>query len=197
MSLDGRKLMILSVVVEQFIESGEPVGSKFVAEVMNNAVSSATIRNDMAALEEMGLLERPHASAGRVPTHRGYRLYIDQLMKAKPLTSAERSEIDALFNVRNADPDRLLEDAAETLASTTGYASVSATMIPSTVTVRRVDIIPVGERTAVILLIASSGVIKNKVCRVDFDLGDAIVDFFVKFANSRLRGRSLDEITSS
>ncbi|MEG1849526.1 MAG: heat-inducible transcriptional repressor HrcA [Oscillospiraceae bacterium] len=196
MPLDGRKMMILSVVVERFIQSGEPVGSKYVAQVMNNSVSSATIRNDMAALEDAGFLEQPHASAGRVPTHRGYRIYIDQLMKAQPLSAQERAEIDALFNVRNADPDRLLEDAADSLADLTRMATISTTMIPTTVTVRRIDIIPAGPRTVVILIIASSGVIKNKVCRVDFDVSDAIVDFFYKFANSRLRGRSMDEITS-
>lgn len=197
MALDGRKMLILGVVVERYIGVGEPVGSKYVAEVMHNSVSSATIRNDMAALEEAGLLEQPHASAGRIPTHRGYRVYLNQLMKAQPLSEQERSEIDALFNVRNADPDRLLEDAAVSLAELTRLATISTTMIPTTVTVRRVEIIPAGPRTVVILLIASSGVIKNKVCRVDFDVTEAIVDFFIKFANSRLRGRSLDEITSS
>jgi heat-inducible transcriptional repressor len=197
LSIDGRKLLILGVVVERYIRTGEPVGSKYVAQIMNNCVSSATIRNDMMALEEADLLEQPHASAGRVPTHRGYRVYIDQLMRSKALTGDEKAEIDAIFNVRNADPDRLLEDAAISLAEMTGLASISTTMIPTTVTVRRIDIIPAGVRTIVILLFVSSGVIRNKVCRVDFDVSDAIIDFFIKFANSRLRGRSLDEITSS
>lgn len=197
MSLDGRRLLILAAVVERFIQSGEPVGSKYVAQMMHHAVSSATIRNDMAALEEAGLLEQPHASAGRVPTHLGYRVYINQMMKAQPLSSEERTQIDALFNVRNADPDRLLEDAADSLAELTRLATVATTITPATVTVRRIEIIPAAPRTVVILLIASSGVIKNKVCRVDFDLSDAVVDFFIKFANSRLVGRSLDEITSS
>ena len=179
MSLDGRKLLILGVVVERYIRTGEPVGSKYVAQIMNNTVSSATIRNDMMALEEADMLEQPHASAGRVPTHRGYRVYIDQLMHSKALTGDEKAEIDAIFNVRNADPDRLLADAAISLADMTGLASISTTMIPTTVTVRRIDIIPAGARTVVILLIVSSGVIRNKVCRVDFDVSDAIVDFFI------------------
>lgn len=197
MTLDGRKMNILQTVVERYIQTGEPVGSKFVALAMNNAVSSATIRNDMAALEDAGLLEQPHTSSGRVPTHRGYRLYVDRMMQLRPLTESERSEIDALFNVRNADPDRLLEDAAAALAELTGLASICTTMIPATVTVRRIEIIPAGARTVVILLIASSGVIKNKVCRVDFNVTPQVVEFFQQFANTRLVGRSLDEITSS
>lgn len=197
MALDRRKMLILEAVVEQFIRTGEPVGSKYVALAMENAVSSATIRNDMAALEDAGYLEQPHTSSGRVPTHMGYRLYVDEMMKTQPLTGSERAEIDALFNVRNADPDQLLEDAAVALADLTRLATVSTTMIPSTVTVRHIEIVPAGPRTVVILLIASSGVTKNKVCRVDFNVTQPIIDFFIKFADSRLVGRSLDDITSS
>lgn len=197
MALDRRKMLILEAVVEQFIRTGEPVGSKYVAHAMQNAVSPATIRNDMVTLEEAGYLEQPHTSSGRVPTHMGYRLYIDEMMKTRPLTAVERAEIDALFNVRNADPDQLLEDAAVALAEVTRLATISTTMLPSTVTVRRIEIIPAGPRTVVILLIASSGVIKNKVCRVDFNVTQPIVDFFVNFADTQLVGRSLDDITSS
>lgn len=197
MAVDDRRLLILAAVVERFIDTGEPVGSKYVAQLMNNAVSSATIRNDMAALEDAGLLEHLHTSSGRVPTHLGYRVYINRIMKKVPLTTGERSSIDALFNVRNADPDQVLEDAATSLAELTGMATVTATMLRESVTVKQIRIIPAGTRTVVIFLMASSGVIRSKVCRVDFRVTDAIVDFFVKFANSRLVGRSLDEITSS
>lgn len=197
MALDKRKMLILEAVVEQFIRTGEPVGSKFVAHAMQNAISSATIRNDMVMLEEAGCLEQPHTSSGRVPTHMGYRLYIDEMMKTRPLTADERAEIDALFNIRNADPDQLLEDAAAALAEVTKLATISTTMIPATVTVRHIEIIPAGPRTVVILLIASSGVIKNKVCRIDFNVTQPIVDFFVSFADTQLIGRSLEEITAS
>jgi len=197
MTLDARKKRILEAVVEQFIHTGEPVGSKFVAEAMDHVVSSATIRNDMAALENAGLLEQPHTSSGRVPTHMGYRVYIDEMMKVIPLTLSRRAEIDALFNVRNADPDRLLEDAAAALASITGLATFSTTMIPSTVTVKKIEIIPAGARTVVIMLIASSGVVKNKVCRVDFNVTPQIVEFFLRFAQTRLEGKSIEDITSS
>lgn len=197
MPLDGRKAPILKIVVERYIQTGDPVGSKFVAQAMGNKVSPATIRNEMSALEDAGLLEQPHTSSGRVPTHMGYRVYLDEMMQFEPLTYRERGEIDALFNVRNADPDQLLQDAAASLAGLTRLAAVSTTMIPHTVTVRRIDIIPAGRRTVVILLVASSGVIKNKVCRVDFELTDAVIRFFIEFANKQLVGRSLVEITTN
>ena len=116
MELDNRKLRILSAIVETYIATGEPVGSKLVASLLDGEVSSATVRNEMAVLFELGLLEQPHTSAGRVPSHLGYRLYLDELMRKKPLTPKEKQEIEALFNLRNPDPDRLLEDAARTLA---------------------------------------------------------------------------------
>ena len=103
----------------------------------------------------MGLLEQPHTSAGRVPSHLGYRIYVDQLMRCEPLSDEERREIDALFNVRDPDPDKLLEDAAEALADYTNCATVSTTITPRTVQVKRIEIVPAGARTVVVLVIAT------------------------------------------
>ncbi|MEG2143720.1 MAG: heat-inducible transcriptional repressor HrcA [Oscillospiraceae bacterium] len=194
---EERKLLVLSLVVEQFIETGEPAGSRLLSELMKNSFSSATLRNDMSALDKVGFLEQPHASAGRVPTHRGIRLYLDRLMRVAPLSELEKAEIDALFNVRNADPDKILEDAAQSLSDITGLATVTTTIIPKTVTVKSIQIVLVGKQTVVILLAVSSGVVKNKVCRLDFEVSPQIIDFFTKFSNSRLDGVSLDVITSS
>ena len=192
MKLDIRKLKILTAIVETYIDTGEPVSSKILAQQLGFSVSSATIRNDMAALFEMGLLEQPHTSAGRVPSHLGYRVYVDQLMHCKPLSEEERREIDALFNVRDPDPDKLLEDAAQALADYTNCATVSTTITPKTVLVKRVEIVPAGTRTVVVLVIATNGVIKNKVCRVDFRV---TVEFLNQFANGRLVGRSVNDIS--
>ena len=103
MDLDQRKRRILTAITETYIRTGEPVGSKLLSYYPNIQVSPATIRNDMAILFDQGLLEQPHTSAGRVPSHLGYRVYIDQLMECEPLTPAERSEIDALFNIKYPD----------------------------------------------------------------------------------------------
>ena len=130
MKLDPRKLQILTAIVETYIDTGEPVGSKTLSAKLGFQVSPATIRNDMAALFDMGLLEQPHTSAGRVPSHLGYRIYVDQLMHCKPLSEEEKSEIDALFNVRDPDPDKLLEDAAAALADYTNCATISTTITP-------------------------------------------------------------------
>ena len=195
MELDSRKLRILSAIVETYIATGEPVGSKLVASLLGGEVSPATVRNEMAVLFELGLLEQPHTSAGRVPSHLGYRLYLDELMRKKPLTPEEKQEIEALFNLRNPDPDRLLEDAARTLAEHTGCAVISTALTRQSAKVRKIELIPATSRTVVILLIASNGMVKNKVCRVDFLLTPKVVEFFQNFANGHLAGRSINEIT--
>lgn len=194
--LDPRKRKVLAVIVDTYTRTGEPVGSKFIAELMEEDISSATIRNDMAALFELGLLEQPHTSAGRVPSHLGYRVYLDQLMEEEPLSPGQRQEIEAMFNLRNADPDRILEDAARALAHYTHCAVVSTTLARPTATVKRIELIPVDSRTVVILLVATSGTIRSKVCRVNFQLTPKIIEFFQNFANGRLAGRSLNDITA-
>lgn len=196
MELDARKLRILAAITETYLATGEPVGSKLIAVMLGGEVSPATVRNDMAALFDMGLLEQPHTSAGRIPSHHGIRIFIDRLMKSQPLSSAERREIDALFNRRNPDPDRLVEDAAKALADYTSCAAISTTLYKQSAYVRKIELIPATGRTVVILLIASNGMIKNKVCRVDFNLTPKVVDFFTSFANSRLAGRGINEITA-
>ena len=195
MQFDERKQKILAAIVETYIKTGEPVASKTLAQLLDFSVSPATIRNEMAALFEMGYLEQPYTSAGRIPSHLGYRIYVDQLMHCQPLSEEEQREIDALFNVRDPDPDRLLEDAAEALADYTKCATVSTTITPKTVQVKRVEIVPAGARTVVVLVIATNGVIKNKVCRVDFGLTTEIVEFLNQFCNGRLVGKSVSDIS--
>jgi heat-inducible transcriptional repressor len=195
--LSARQKKILAAIVENYIHTGEPVGSKFLSSRMDIRVSPATLRSDMATLFELGYLEQPHTSAGRVPSHLGYREYIDSIIICQPLTKEETDEIDSLFNVKNPDPDKLLEDAADALSDYTGCAGVTSSISAKDVRVKRIDLIAAGVNTVVILLIASNGVIKNKVCRVDFAVTPELTEFFTKFANSRLSGRSLEAISAT
>ncbi|MDL2233077.1 heat-inducible transcriptional repressor HrcA [Ruminococcaceae bacterium OttesenSCG-928-L11] len=197
MKLSPRQKKILSAIVETYIRTGEPVGSKLLSQQLDIKVSPATIRSDMASLFEMGYLEQPHTSAGRVPSHLGYREYIDSLMICQPLSRQERDEIDSLFNVKNPDPDQLLEDAADALAEYTGCTGVTSSISIRDVRVKRIEFIIAGQNTVVVLLIATNGVIKNKVIRVDFNVTPELIEFFSKFANSRLAGRSIEDITAT
>ena len=127
MELDERKRRILKIIADLYTKTGEPVGSKVVALYLDSAYSPATIRNDMAALFELGLLEQPHTSAGRVPSHLGYRVFVDELMTVKPLSGRLRDNIEAMFNVRDPDPDKLLRDAASALSQITRCAAFTTT----------------------------------------------------------------------
>ena len=197
MELDSRKQKILKAIIEEYTRTGEPVGSKRISALLDIVASPATIRNDMAILFEMGLLEQPHTSAGRVPSHVGYRYYIDHLMQPSPISPNEIAAMQAMFNVWDPDPDKLLADAAQALADYTHCAAISSTSTPPQVCVRRIELIPAGERTVIIMVIASNGAVKSKVCRVNFSVNQEICNFFTSFANARLAQRSLNEISSS
>ena len=126
LQVDERKLGVLAAIVEEYIRTGEPVGSKAVAGLLDVAVSSATIRNDMAALEKLGLLEQPHTSAGRVPSYLGYRVYIDKLMRPKPLSDEEKGLIDSLLCQNDVTANAVVENAVDALANLTGCAAVTS-----------------------------------------------------------------------
>ena len=140
MELDPRKSRILTCVVESYIRTGEPIGSKMIAAMLEETVSSATVRNDLAYLSEQGYIEQPHTSAGRIPTHRGLRYYLDHLMKPQPLEDAARGEIDALFNYCDPDPDRVLEGATRMLAKETGCFAIS-TAVSSAISIILVNVV--------------------------------------------------------
>ena len=121
MELSDRKKKILRAIVDLYIRTAEPVGSKAIAASADLGCSSATIRNELAELVSMGYLEQPHTSAGRVPSHMGYRYYIDHLMQPSPISPNEIAAMQAMFNVWDPDPDKLLADAAQALADYTRH----------------------------------------------------------------------------
>lgn len=122
MELGERKLKILAAIIESYIRTGEPVGSKALTSALDNAVSSATIRNEMAELANLGYLDQPHTSAGRVPTAAAFRLYIDRLMPRKSLSDGVKKQIDELLASFAGDPDRLVSEASQALADVSGCA---------------------------------------------------------------------------
>ena len=182
--LDDRKQKILAAVINEYIVTGEPVGSKTIAAMPDIKVSPATIRNDMAMLEQLGYLEQPHTSAGRIPTYSGYRLYIEKLMPQKAIDEVEIPTEDAL-----------IESASKALAEITHCAAVASNSAPQFSIITKVEVIPTGKRMYVLLMITSSGAIKNKVCRLEFDLSDEQLDFFSKYVSENLSGVSVENLS--
>ncbi len=191
--MDARKLKILSAVVDEYIVTGEPVGSKAIVKHIN--ASSATIRNEMAELEKQGYLEQPHTSAGRIPTYKGYRLYVDTLMKTNPLSDEEKSLIDSMFPTGELSEDIIVQSASTALAELTKCATVVASETPKFSVISKVEVIPTGKRMYVLLLITSSGAIKNKVCRLQFDLTNEQLDFFSNFIRENVEGLAVEELS--
>ncbi|WMJ22479.1 heat-inducible transcriptional repressor HrcA [Paludicola sp. MB14-C6] len=195
MTIDKRKMCILSAIVDEYIKTGEPVGSNAVLHCLNMNVSSATVRNDMAFLEKQGFLEQPHTSAGRIPTYLGYRFYIDNLMAPKPLSTKEKKLIDSLLNEEKLQTaDAIVDTAVNVLSDLTQLAVVSKSNMPVFSVITRVEVIPAGRRLYALLIITSAGSIKNKICRMEFDLTNQQLEYFAKFINENLTGINLDKL---
>ncbi|WP_242848178.1 heat-inducible transcriptional repressor HrcA [Ruminococcus sp. HUN007] len=194
--MDERKLKILAAVVDEYILTGEPVGSKAISKVPGINVSAATIRNDMSVLEQLGYLEQPHTSAGRIPTFNGYRLYIDQLMTVEELSESERQRLDAMLGEEeNLTEESIIQSAGKALAELTKCASVVANSAPKFSVITKVDVVPTGKRLYLILLITSNGSIKNKACRLEFDLDEEQLAFFSHYIQENLQGVSIEELS--
>lgn len=195
MELGERKLKILAAIVDAYVRTGEPVGSKALCEALDFSVSSATIRNEMAELVELGLLEQPHTSAGRVPSHLGYRLYINRLMNRQSISEEEQRFIDGNLSASADDPEHLLEEASQVLADMTKYAAVTTTPSDEEATVRHLQFVQTGRRSAMVVLMTSSGIIKNRLFRCDYDLTPEVLRVFHRMLNEKLTGLPVASIT--
>ena len=195
MELSLRKQKILAAVVEIYIAGGEPVGSKSVCDALDFNVSSATVRNELSELNELGLLEQPHTSAGRVPTQRGYRLYIDTLMRRQPISGEEKRVLDSMILPSAYDPEKLLDGVAKVLASMTKFAAVSTTPSSEGADIRAVQLVQTSRRTAMVILMTSAGTMKSRVFHCDFDLSPEILRIFFRMLNEKLVGLPVASVT--
>lgn len=194
MELDERKKIIISIVVDEYIKTGEPIASNTVLSYIGFNVSSATIRSDMANLEKMGFLEQPHTSAGRIPTFKGYRFYIENIMSDEPLKDDEKHIVDQLLLKSDFTMNGIIGNAVDVMSQMTNMAVISSNK-PQFSVITRVDVIPAGRRLYAILVITSGGSIKNKICRIEFDITKQQIEFFSKFINDNLYGLNFDELT--
>lgn len=189
MDLSERKKKILSALIERYIATGEPVGSKALLEALDMSVSSATIRNELKELDEMGFLEQPHTSAGRVPTGQGYRYYVDHLMSRFELPEGEKRLIQNRLQNVSGDSQKVLETAGSMLAEMTGCAAVSTTPCDEAAVVRRVELVPIGTRTAMIVMITSSGIIKSRVCKCVSEITTPMAECFYNIVAENFLGK--------
>lgn len=195
MEMSERKKAILAAIVEKYILSGEPVGSKALVESLKMSVSSATIRNEMADLVSMGYLEQPHTSAGRIPSTEGYRYYVDNLMGKYELSQNEKRIIDSKLQGVPAETKTILEKAGDILSDLTNCAVVSTTPTDAQAVIRRVELVPIGTKTAMIVMLTSSGILKSRVCRTDFEITLDIAESFYNIVGKYFMGKPAAEMS--
>ena len=154
MTMDARKQRVLQAIVALYGLEGEPVGSSVLANYFDMAVSSATLRNEMAALTKLGLLEQPHTSAGRVPSAKGYRYYLDNLLSAnEPLDRVTRARVDAVFASLDHEPEKLAQGAAKALAAISGCTAAVSTPCAEDLCISHFEVVQVGRSAAAVLAV--------------------------------------------
>lgn len=191
MELDERKIKILHAIIRNYLETGEPVGSRTISKYTDLNLSSATIRNEMADLEEMGYIIQPHTSAGRIPSDRGYRLYVDTLMEEKDKQIEELREV---IIEKEAKVDKVLKNVAKVLASNTNYATMISAPAVSANKVKFLQLSRIDTNSILAVVVAEGNVIKNNVVPVDEELTDETLLKLNLLLNTNLCGKAIEEI---
>lgn len=198
MPIDDRKQRILMAIVSLYGSEGEPVGSNLLSRYFDMAVSSATLRNEMAALTRLGLLDQPHTSAGRVPTSKGYRYFVDNLLRLPgELSAADRATINEIFKGFDYDPEKLAQAAAKALADLLQCAVVVTTPRAEDMRIAHFEVVQVGRYTAALLAVTNAGGVRTRVAKVDFELTDEDVRRAAAALNQTLRFVAEADITPS
>jgi heat-inducible transcriptional repressor len=193
--LDDRKLAVLRAIVEDFVSTNEPVGSKSLVDRHNLDVSPATIRNDMAVLEEQGFIVQPHTSAGRIPTDKGYRLFVDRLSGVKPLSSAERRAIET-FLAGAYDLDDVVMRTVRLLAQLTRQVAVVQYPSLTKSAVRHIELVPLTDRRLLLVLITDTGRVEQRTVELPGPIGEESITQLRAVLNACLDGRKLAEVAT-
>ena len=189
--LSDRKMKILHAVIQNYLETGEPVGSRTISKYPDLNLSSATIRNEMADLEELGYILQPHTSAGRIPSDKGYRLYVDMLMEEK---EQELSEMQEQMLDKADKMEQLLKQAARVLASNTNYATMVSTPMNNSNKIKFIQLSMVDEEQVIAVIVLGGNVIKNKIIDVEEPLSNENLLKLNMLLNTTLNGMSIEEI---
>jgi len=196
MTLRPRQQALLAAAIERYVESAEPVGSTALASDARvtarfGQVSSATIRNELAELEEIGLLAHPHTSAGRVPTDAGYRYYVNEILRPRPVKAAERARINSGIAAPPSSVEDALREATAALAKLTGYPAVASLPPARSDRMRHLQINPVPPHRLILILVTASGRIEHRIFDVEHDVPASRLTTVVNFLNEQLGGRPL------
>lgn len=194
MQLDDRKWTILKAIIKTYLETGEPVGSRTISKYADLNLSSATIRNEMSDLEEMGLILQPHTSAGRIPSDAGYRLYVDHMMEEK---DREVTEMKEMMIQRQDRMELLLKQLAKVLAANTNYAAMISGPQYHRTKLKFIQLSIISESQILAVIVAEGNIVKNKMINIDHGLDQQTVLEMNILLNTALNGLTIEEINLS
>lgn len=192
--LDERKRLILRAIIQDYIVSAEPVGSRTLVKRHDIGLSPATIRNEMADLEELGYLEQPHTSAGRVPSHLGYRFYVNSMLESFQVSPNELDQLEELMSAVNVSVSGFPRQLTKLLSSLTNYISLIAEPSFTSQEIRHIDIIPLSLYSASIIVVLSDGSVKHHTIHLPEGLEARHIKSLTRFVNRRLQGTALGDI---
>lgn len=190
--MDKRAQILLKTLVEQYISDGQPIGSRTLLQHSGLEVSSATIRNVMSDLERLGFIASPHTSAGRIPTQKGYRFFVDSLLTVKPLESKEIQRIQHEFST--PDPQELINNAADMLSQLSQFAGV--VMIPKrkAVTFKHLEFLPLSEKRILVIIVTTDGNVQNRIIMADKPYSTTDLVQATNYFNHHFVGHTFDEV---
>lgn len=194
--LDERKLRVLHAIINSYISSAEPIGSRTISKKYDLGVSSATIRNEMSDLEDLGYLNKPYTSAGRVPSDKAYRLYVDMLLKdSKTLIDMrKKQEIKKTLLKEAVEIDSLIENSTKILSKLTNYTALAIAPQFERSTLKHIQLIPIDEYEILVVIVSDSGIVKNTIFRIDNQIPDDQLNIISNFLNGKLKGLTIEEI---
>ena len=197
MSLDLRKLMILQAIIDDYVMTAMPVGSRTVSKHSGLNLSSATIRNEMFDLKELGLLEQPHTSSGSMPSEKAYRLYVNRLMQKSNLNSDEIEHISKHYSKKINGVEDVVKQTALVLSQMTNYMSMIITPHLNDAELRRIQIIPVTDDKALLVIVSDVGLLRDAIIKVPSEISEHELDRISEMLTNALSGKKLSEISNS
>ena len=192
--ISERRLAILNLIIEHYIQTGEPMGSKTLCSLLPYSVSSATVRNEMAYLSQVGYLEQRHTSGGRIPSKASYRYYVDNLMEPQELSDYEKGIISELLSVNAGDPERLLTDAAALLSQYTNCTGFCCLLEDPLDCIQGVDLIPAGNSKAMLVMLTAGSKIKSSLINIQKPISDDFRYLFYEVIKRLFAGTALSEV---
>ena len=195
MDINERKRKILEAIIHDYIQTGDPVGSRTISKRYDLGVSSATIRNEMADLEDLGLIMQPHTSAGRIPSDKGYRLYVDNLMQPTDIAPDVQKVIADVISNKFDKIDILLEETAKLISAVTHYATIASPPTISQTKIKHLQLVPVDERSVALVIVTDTNIVRHYILRTNKRIDYPLCGILTSIINESLSGTSLDELS--